>query len=315
MPIAWQDAEFEDLQTGKLGKPVKSNRVRIPPGLALSPDGTWLTWNNESDQSRWRKPEKGMLDSFVRLDRGSAREVLRFARRWGVFGLCEVRQDAPESNQDIAMDGRRWRVSMDVPLIGEPISFWHMAARELRALLNIAAAAKLGRKGDPSDWRILGCPFDPTRDKIQDARFLVQSYLNEWIELGRVRLRIESRHGYNVADWDVQTHYDGFYQLFGALALQVVLVVSNADALYSCAGCGYPYIRSKAVWKRNPKPDQASYCRNCGHGRAVQDAKKRYRRKMAEARRLRAQGMASGEIAEQLDTKPATVRGWLKKAG
>ena len=55
-------------------------------------------------------------------------------------------------------------------------------------------------------------------------------------------------------------------------------------------------------------------CDDCGRPEALRQANRRRKQKMAEARRLHAEGVAAGEIAKRLDTKPATVRGWVKKA-
>ena len=49
--------------------------------------------------------------------------------------------------------------------------------------------------------------------------------------------------------WDLQIDYHGF--LFAAIGLQLALVVAEAESLYSCSGCGVPYIRARE--KKRPK--------------------------------------------------------------
>jgi len=115
-----------------------------------------------------------------------------------------------------------------------------------------------------------------------------------------------------------------YNSLLGALAVQMMLAVGQLDALYTCSGCHQPYIRStvgrekmggkmreKAI--RLPKAGQNNYCSECGLPRAQLDAKRRYRHKIAEARKLCAEGLPVENVAKLLRTEVDRVRGWIAK--
>jgi hypothetical protein len=59
--------------------------------------------------------------------------------------------------------------------------------------------------------------------------------------------------------WELQIDYHG--RLFAAIAMQLMLVVADADTLYCCSGCGYPYFRARD--RKCPKPGCANYCQPC----------------------------------------------------
>jgi hypothetical protein len=98
--------------------------------------------------------------------------------------------------------------------------------------------------------------------------------------------------------------------LFAAIALQIALVVAEADSLYTCSACGIPYIRTK----KRPKAGWANYCGTCiergiGGRRAVES----YRKRKADAKRLAGEGLTLAEIAAKVNSDPETVKGWLRK--
>jgi hypothetical protein len=89
-------------------------------------------------------------------------------------------------------------------------------------------------------------------------------------------------------------------------------VLADADSLYSCSGCGIPYIRPRE--RKRPKSGWANYCARCSEdGVAQRRAAENYREKRAEADRLHLGGASVSEIAEQLNTEVARVRGWLEQ--
>ena len=110
--------------------------------------------------------------------------------------------------------------------------------------------------------------------------------------------------------WDLQIDYHGL--LFAAVALQLALVVADADSLFTCSGCGVPYIRPRE--RKRPKSGWANYCDHCSNeGVAKRRAVESYREKRAQALRLHSGGVPVQEIAERLSTVTARVSGWLKK--
>ena len=105
-----------------------------------------------------------------------------------------------------------------------------------------------------------------------------------------------------------QVDYHGF--LFAALALQLALSLAGAESLYTCSGCGFPYVREL----KRPKPGTANYCPKCSEkGVAQRRAVDAYREKKAEAIRLEATGAPADEIARKLSTPVSRIRKWLGK--
>jgi predicted RNA-binding Zn-ribbon protein involved in translation (DUF1610 family) len=212
----------------------------------------------------------------------------------------------------------------------EPLDAWRYFSRRAHALMNIAAALKRGKRCDRADWLVL----DPIESRIGYCRAELAGYPSElhilasrgltafadhpteiqyavlsaelttWLILGRV--------GFALAVGPDRSQLEIYYAagLFGALALQMALTLSRTKSLYTCSGCGVPYVRVQ----KSPKPGQANFCEACGRKEAVRQANQRRKQKMAEARRLHSEGVAAGAIAKRLSTKPATVRGWVKKA-
>ena len=102
--------------------------------------------------------------------------------------------------------------------------------------------------------------------------------------------------------------YDYHFYLFPAIALQLALVVADADSLFSCSGCGHPYLRSK----KKPRSGAANYCDLCvKKGVDRLRATKSYRAKLAYAALLHREGKSVAEIAEQLGTDVNHVRKWV----
>ena len=88
------------------------------------------------------------------------------------------------------------------------------------------------------------------------------------------------------------------------------LSLAGAESLYTCSGCGFPYVREL----KRPKPGTANYCPKCSQkGVAQRRAVDAYREKKAEAIRLEAKGTPVDEIARKLSTPLSRIRKWLGK--
>lgn len=188
----------------------------------------------------------------------------------------------------------------------------------MSSVLNIASALNEHppKPGMIDDWRAIGASdFDPARDVVEDAQFLLGNFVDTLLRIGKVHIQFGTA-GFSETrtEWVTQIGFGDDlleHNLFGALALQLMLVVGDAESLYFCTGCKGPYIRSKS--RRRPRPDQNNYCPECGRGRALRDADRRRKDKMIEVCRLAGEGSSVAEIAAKHDTKPASIRRWLKK--
>jgi hypothetical protein len=275
----WEQAGLADETNGRVGARVKSQLVRVPAGLRL--DGDRLTWDSLS-QHTWARADHLLLSAFVRIARHKSRPAatLRFAKRYGVFGAAELKSDwlAREPNE-VEIDGARWIVGHGEHVDFEPISVWSHILDSAIALLNIGAETHQGRAGRPEDWAAVGwTDFNPQRkDALLDARWMLSRELNWWLEVGRVRLKLNPEGGWTTGRWETEIAFGDRWNLFGALALQVTLAVAGID-LYCCTGCKLPYVRSRD--ERRPKPEQNNYCNECRQsGQPLRDAKARYREK------------------------------------
>ena len=122
-------------------------------------------------------PGPQLLSKFLSLADSSPTEIVRFAKRWGVLGLCRHGLMYPHE----ALSGRRpWNrevncfpgrikrgvINPNRPEIHhywlwEPLDSWWHYARVARALLNIVAELRQNRPGRRQDWLVI-TPIPPT---------------------------------------------------------------------------------------------------------------------------------------------------------
>ncbi len=322
-----QVAGYTD-ENGDLGRPVPSGHVMVPGQIWLEEEA--IHWKLPG-HAKSREPSRAMLTEFVALHQAKSSEViLRFARDWGVLMLTGGK--SPRPCGEAMAEGI------------EPIAAWRYFSRRAAAVLNIAAALKDGKLGDLADWGVIaavhaggeeaeeesfnsaverhkygmGFLIDIPRGRqhqsaVDQGRDLLANEVGQWLRFwkaGRIRgLSDFSLHWSPTAQkWQLRIEYDGY--LFAAIALQVALVVAEADSLYTCSACGIPYIRTK----KRPKAGWANYCDTCiergiGGRRAVEN----YRKRKADAKRLASEGLTPAQIAAKVNSDPETVKGWLRK--
>jgi hypothetical protein len=341
LPPAWDEAGFTDIHSGRLGRMVPCGHVVVPGTIEVH--GNCLVWEQDMYAlSRTYIPSGDVLNGFVRLwkdtpndetiqieispdgtptDKKAKREAnrkalearlpaaidrtLKFARKYGV--LLFDKDGKPAFYWD--MEGV------------EPLLEWWRISRKACAFLNVAAALNNGRLGAPADWSVIDLNVDPNfpRDAnphkphgIAAARWLFEVRFKDWLTLARITFGLRPMQ--KVAQgsaWHTEINYGG--RLFSAIVLQLLLTIVNADSLYFCSGCALPYLRPKT--RKKPNRGEANFCGTCGKGNkeALRQADRRRREKMAEARRLHAEGATLKEIAQRLDTKTDSVRRWIKK--
>jgi hypothetical protein len=309
---------------GDIGKPVPSGAVILPGKIEL--DGDSIRWEF-AGPARWVEISPSTLEEFTRLWSEEPAAILRFAQRWGVL----VIQSRTGSN------GMLYRPCGERMTRGsDPIVAWQYYSRRAFAVLNIVAALNQGKLGDLADWDAIaavenspesceaaselhryGMPFYlvpiavPGRDVVDLGRSAIANEIEIWLSSWK------DRRDHGVSDfsvvwnpcskhWELRVDYHGF--LFAALALQLALCIAGAENLYTCSGCGFPYIRKT----KRPKPGTANYCEGCGQkGVAQRRAVDAYRDKKAEAIRFASKGMAPGDIAVKLNTPLPKIRKWV----
>jgi hypothetical protein len=229
---------------------------------------------------------KSLLNDFAGLWAKPEEKILAFAERCGV--LCE------NAN---AVEGQ------------EPLWRWRQLSRKVCALLNVGAELAAGKKRITRDeWKVIGLFEEQYLNRLEkpaDARFQLLLQLQNWVSTVGFSVRWERTN----SRFELEVDYRG--SMLAAVGLQLALTVANSDSLFMCSGCALPYARPAD--KRRPQAGQANFCDECGISAALRQADARRKEKMVEARRLYADNVSVNEIAERLDTKPASVRRWVKK--
>ncbi len=321
----WDLGGLTDIN-GNLGKPMPSGQVLVPGEIEL--EGDTIRWEL-AGPARWQEVSRSTLNEFVKLWEAEPAAILKFAKKWGVLVIAKLGSKEPP----------RYRPCGEaMPEGADPICAWKYFSRRACAVLNIAAALRQDKLGDLSDWGVIASiedtpesykiAFDqhrygmgwylfpksmPNRTSVEQGRQVIATEATAWLSFWRAKRR-DGLSDFTVlwnprrTRWEFQIDYHGF--LFAALALQLALSLAGAESLYTCSGCGFPYVREL----KRPKPGTANYCPKCSaKGIAQRRAVDAYREKKAEALRLDEAGTPLEEIARKLSSPLPRVRKWLGK--
>lgn len=273
------------------------NEYSVPSDIRL--EGERLFWQ---PVERWRKvkPTVETFADFLTLGdvEASARDVLAYARKWGVLNLCRDHK-LPVSHDERCVSFERVTNSK-----GEPVGEWHRFARIAGAVLNISQNLTDGGIGKSIDWQTLS-RFDPllrsssktftltelglfgstpTRkatkaalsEAVVEGKAVIADYVNQWLTLGNVRPHMEWKEGEPIVLIAGGPYRGG---LFGSLAVHL-LELSGRYVIASCSGCRKfynPEVR--------PKSGQDRFCKKCRDAKvAVQLASHRRNLKKAQER-------------------------------
>ena len=217
--------------------------------VAVAPGGYQATAGAEATS-----PGLGLLASFARLESASVDNILAFARRWGSLEICA--HNLPRAHPPTSRYPRatyfceEWRRPQGREPIGhvESIAVWRYVARRFRLLLDLAEG--LWREppalGDAAVWESVH--RRPPTD-VASARGELSAALNALVRLGSVRV------------WSVPTPpfvRIGGHDLFGALALQLLLATLKSAGWATCSHCARPYAPT-----RRPQLGRLNYCPTC----------------------------------------------------
>jgi hypothetical protein len=331
-------AGFPD-KDGHMGRPVPTGQILVPQEIWLKDE--CIHWRR-GQNTRMREVSRGMLNQFIRLTNEDS--VLRFAQEWGVLALSGNLACPDSDFGSFYLPGRQL-----LEQGAEPVAAWQYYSKRALALINVAAALKRGKLGEVSDWGKFAALFSEpgqrqqilqwveaglarhnfglrfsvisgygTHEEILErARHAIANEVGEWFNCWKTQKPegasdLALRWVDDQQRWDLQIDYHGL--LFPAIALQLALVLADADSLYTCSGCGRPYVRPRD--RKRPKSGWANYCAQCANdGVAQRRAAEAYRERLREAGRLHSAGVSVSEIAKQLNSTVARVRGWLDKGG
>lgn len=267
-------------------------RYHVPPNIRL--DGDRIVWQLPGEQHNanslrsfvavgpfletWQsvKPTRETFDRFLEIADPSTSDtvILRYAKRWGVLGLCvHLEPIGGAEHWD------HWLAK------GEPLSAWRRWSRILGAIVRINERHEEGRLGNKEDWETLwkdrwfvgrSKRWPPNLETIWKEMFagylgmqraIIGGSVNSWLEIGTVRPLLEM----DAKKMEFGLGLVGL-GLFGALA--VALLEETGGLIASCTGCRKfyrPTIR--------PKSGQDRYCPTCREA-GIPVARAKYRQNL-----------------------------------
>ncbi len=208
-----------------------------------------------------QKTDAGLLDAFVRLATASDEAILRFAQQYGPLELCmhELPIGHPPGWVDPRRGGspkRRTRSDLKPLCIqwmrDQPVETYRQKARELQALLRVAATLGRGAtvpKVRDEDWALVTRKRASTAVKRADVLAAVADRVNGWLINGRVQPIVRwSEAG------SLRIEFSGI-GMWWSLGQQLAFAVVRVGGIATCHGCGVLFTPS-----RRPREDQRSWC-------------------------------------------------------
>lgn len=247
-----------DVETGFVSSRLwPLTEARVPACLELRGDCLYYAWDH-AGVSVFDAPEADTnlaLDAFVAIEDSVG--VLRFAKRYGILGLCGHGLPAthhrgpgwcPPCGAAITADG--WNTSA----LWEPIERWLLYVRQMAAVVRLASALCLGELGTDTDWATVSEGRPTPRRDPRERRHVLAAVVNGLVHLAGVRPELE---------WGRESERASLRLIgggtFGALATQLMLAASQAHGIAVCSGCGRFYLRRV----RAPQRGRGNFCANC----------------------------------------------------
>lgn len=284
---------LSDPETASLERPVSSSSYPIYDSYCI--ENETLKFSRDAKKSEVT-PSRGMLESFAKLADATDEEIRRYACKYGILHLCKEHL-TPAGHNHQCEPVMRWQIDLGVGVSevtfmdGEPLRIWREYANYAQGLLNISRElheGKLGRKEDCLRTRknyfndpnyVESYTDSNEREKaiVQQKRYVGYA-VNYW--LGEAALRpvfhwenespeitFESYYGYgNIA----------YGKLFGNLAIQLMMAVSQKSGLALCSSCGEYYSPTRRSRAGENRYCQAEDCRKKAANRnASADYRKR----------------------------------------
>lgn len=288
-------------------RPISTGAIVLPDTVRQV--GGYLVWREGRRQVR---PGVGLIVEFRRLHTASADEILDFARRWGVLGICDhglPTSHHPDCLPTTRREGGNWYFQ-------EPLSVWRRYSACADAVLNVAGEVALERNGRADDWRVLfrwreederqpgdwpiGWGYVPVvrlrergfRDsEIDDdlidkharllglpwgslsrAREMLAVHINGWIRMSGTVPWLDWDPKLQV--WRIDLIPSG-YAFSSGLTLGLLGALSIRLMLVAADSEGFALCTSchqSYVPNRRPDPTRRNYCQTCGNKAAWRDA-------------------------------------------
>lgn len=223
-----------------------------------------------------------LLEEFIRLADPMAVQVKRFVETWGPLWICDKhgRHSHECPSPSFLFDGPSDSGCSWTPR--ERIEDFQIAAREVRAVLSIAASLVHDEIGKAEDWAAVGATsldLGPIRkregilDTLWVDRYEISNLICDRLSFYGPSLSFDWGDNDSRPVLSVNTGF-GFLRL---VWLQAAQCIAGARDIYTCDGCGVVYIRDGG--RRRPKEGCRNYCGKCAETARKRDWARRNRQK------------------------------------
>jgi hypothetical protein len=247
-------------------QPFPSGSILVPP-VRLESGSLYYQPNGPLHPARGQRDR--LVYDFAGLGDAPAAAILRFARVWGVLGLCGHHRK-PMHHQNPACPPQR---------VGdefvEPIAKWRSRARYVRSILNIKAELNRDHPGSSADWKVVW-PGPAPKDRTLGVKtlakvasiFVSQNDVQPILECVNDRLAITFIGGNLASLLKSMAAADGISSwlsssatLLAEIAIRTMLALEEGAGWTTCSNpeCGRLYRPP-----RNVAEGRLHFCGDCG---------------------------------------------------
>jgi hypothetical protein len=258
-----------DPYSGSLERELPLGAWLVPPGLDLQ-DG-WLIYERRpirmKEQAVIAGIKQNFLFDFSELAEADDARILKYARKFGVLGLCQHEKPLGHIT--------RWPIEGLCTPVGGPVEYkertekWRFFSRGFRAVLRISAALHEGKPGDNEDWQ----------NALSLPRAAIRSS-NPWEHIaGIINLLMSwsAVHPYWSANSDgtmkivfISSVHES--ALFTTLLTELLFAITKTRGVLVCSDCGRLFLP-----KQPARTGVRRFCGSCGLRAAWRAASKAYR--------------------------------------
>lgn len=249
-----------------------------PESVVVNGENYWAAadWR---ERSRPRSVDERCFLAFLQLANASPEEILSFAQKWGLLGLCKHGEPAaghggrPRDTQGPRISGRLR--CAEIPT--EPIKHWYRFAREFNLSLSMARRLRETTPASVDEWMQLGVVLEAGGKcrGVDEQRELLAGVVNRYLGASMVQ---------PMATWEKRPTLTfgcrGRTTLFAALAFQLAMAITDSRM----AHCSYCHRAYKP--RRRPHVNEANACPSCRDGQANSERVQRFREKRRLQRRV-----------------------------
>ncbi len=237
-----------------------------------------LEFDDETQPAQAKAAPRDLLTRFMALADSTDEDVLRFAKRFAVLGVCQahalpIGHGEPTFTMGDFLAGYKPQLLSDCKLGDAPFpdatrlvawesaADWRLWARRFTLVFDYASRLKAGDTPKTPLNRpfLLGWAREPAEARFEMANpgyknlpwLDVSRVINSWMLDARVTPRLVATSGHREMILSGSPKY-----AFPALALQLFQFIRGAELTYYCHGCN----RDMPKRKRAPKTGQKAYC-------------------------------------------------------